>query len=427
MSSQGADTPDHEEVVAYIRHAHARMMHPSGDDHNASDSQARREARLITGRLQDVPYIASGTGFSLAVAYYAGHAFANRVATQRDFVKQCVDISVSFAGLVFSCIWYGITQEAIMTTEYNGGRFPSVVFLTFSNQAFMVACSGIALWLRREPIRTEACRWCWVPAVTACAAAWSQESALLFIAFPVQAVFKSSRIAPQMIVDTLMNSCRHGWIDYLFAVAVSACVFGFTLAMHGDHAAIMAEFAWVGVFLMCLFLFCDALTGGMQKLIYNRFPHISNFEMMFVSGSYQLMYLMVAVMFSRGFATIFHFLWLNSAALRDLAELGISATISQYLALYIIKAHGPVILAFMLAIRQVLSVLVSCLMFRHPLSTAAVVFAAGALGVGMARPFIQSKMNPSPVRAAQKLADEDPLEVTPKQAVQYGAVQKGTV
>lgn len=319
--------------------------------------------------------------FAAVTVLYAGirSYFKNSGNLRYQFCSQNLDVAISFIGLVTSCIWYGVVQEAIMTTSYAGGMFPSVAFLTCSNQLSMVIFSCLSLACSTRQFKREGSLRVAVPAFSGCISSWAQDSALLYITFPVQAVFKSSRICPQMIVSTLLNGENHGWRDYAVALAVSACVGAFTLTMHGDTSAPDSDFWWCGLLLMVCFLIFDSLTGSSQKKIYNSYPTFSPLDMMLASGVYQSVYIGIVIVCSHGFGPIFTFLRANPVAIRDLMESGISASFSQYLAYYIIKSRGPVALAIMLAVRQVLSILISSILYGHPITPVSWLFAVGAL------------------------------------------------
>merc|ERR1740117_1623808 len=85
------------------------------------------------------------------------------------------------------------------------------------------------LYARGEQAVTPATKWLFIPAATVFVSSWCQNSSLRFVSFPTQVVFKSARIVPTMLVNSVVEGKRHGVSDYAFAVFISACVFGFTM------------------------------------------------------------------------------------------------------------------------------------------------------------------------------------------------------
>lgn len=319
--------------------------------------------------------------FGVATLLYAGFRSFHPVLIHSEHV----DLALGFIGLVASCIWYGVVQEAIMTTAYAGGMFPSATYLTCTNQFSMVLFSCLVMLFTRRPLNTDGSMRVAIPALSGCISSWAQDCALLYVTFPIQAMFKSSRIVPQMVLSSWLNSEDHGWRDYAAAITVSTCVGAFTLAMHGDTSAPESDYYWCGVLLMVCFLFFDSLTGSCQKRIYNRHPGFNPMDMMMASGVYQTLYIGLVIVGSVGFAPLVAFLKVSPVAIRDLLESGVSASLSQYLAYYIIKLRGPVALAIMLAVRQVLSILVSSVLYDHPISPLSWAFAICALLVSCGR------------------------------------------
>merc|ERR1719335_722595 len=152
-----------------------------------------------------------------------------------------------------------------MTQNYNGSKFPSSSFLVFCNRSLaFVVCIAILL-IRRESLFPPGCCWCSIPAMTLTVSTMCQYSSLRYVSFPTQVTFKSGKIVPTMAVGTLVTGQHYGWKDYIMALMITLCVIGFSLSMERLDKKAGQSTKLFGVFLMVVFLVCDALTSNGEK------------------------------------------------------------------------------------------------------------------------------------------------------------------
>merc|ERR1719161_3324354 len=224
--------------------------------------------------------------------------------TIRDEIMWYTGVVGEFLGSTASFVVYGVMQEYIMTQVYSseGAKFPSAVFLVFCNRALAVAVIPVILLIRREAFFTVGSKWCCIPAATLFTSTTCQFASLWYVSFPTQVVFKSGKIIPTMLVSTLFNGKAHSWKEYSKALAVTACVIGFSLGMESadgpEHSTKM-----FAICLLVLFLFCDALTSNGEKRIFNSFPDMTHTQMMFVMVFCQFLYCTVSLSFGAGLLT----------------------------------------------------------------------------------------------------------------------------
>jgi len=289
-------------------------------------------------------------------------------------LQSYIELSVCFVGLVTSFVLYGIMQEYIMTQDYNGGRFPSSFFLVFCNRILgFVVCATI-LCIRRESLFPPGCAWCSIPAMTLTVSTMCQYSSLRYVSFPTQVTFKSGKIVPTMAVGTLVTGATYGWKDYLKAIAITACVIGFSLSMeHGSKKENAT--AMIGVGLMCLFLLCDALTSNGEKKVFNEYEAMSHWQMMFMMALFAVIYTGVSIAFHNPMG-LFAFLMKNPVCWMHIFFLSFFAVSGSLFTFYIIKRYGPVIFSIMMTIRQIFSMSFSAILFGHEMSAMACFFAA---------------------------------------------------
>jgi drug/metabolite transporter (DMT)-like permease len=289
--------------------------------------------------------------------------------TKREEIIWYTSIVAEFLGSTASFVVYGVMQEYIMTQVYSvdGDRFPSAVFLVFCNRALAVLVIPVILLIKRESFFTEGSKWCCIPAATLFTSTTCQFASLWYVSFPTQVVFKSGKIIPTMLVSTLFNGRAHPSKEYFKALAITACVIGFSLGMESadgpEHSTKL-----YGICLLILFLVCDALTSNGEKRIFNSFPDMTHTQMMFVMVLCQFVYCTVSLSFGTGFAGGFRFLVQYPVACAHVTILSIFSLLGQLFTFHIIKKHGAVMFSTMMTVRQMFSIAFSAFLFDHKMS-----------------------------------------------------------
>lgn len=274
-----------------------------------------------------------------------------------------------FLGLCFSFVCYGILQEYIMTHRYGSGHmFPSSVFLVFCNRCVGVAVLLVVLTVRRESFLPTGYGWCSIPAITLFISSTCQYSSLRYVSFPVQIAFKSGKIVPTMVVGIVMLSRRYGLRDYMMAAMITVSVIGFSLSVEDFSGKADRETRMIGVALLLIFLFCDALTSNGEKRIFNSYPEMGPFQMMFVMALFSMLYSVVSVILLGTVGPLFAFLADNPIVWLHISGLSACAVSGQLFVFYIIKNYGPVVFSIMMTVRLVFSMTTSALLFGHNIS-----------------------------------------------------------
>lgn len=282
----------------------------------------------------------------------------------RKEVASWIEITLCFVLLTLAFCSYGVVQEYIMTMDYNGERFPSSAFLIFSNRVFVILFAAVALSFKGKPPWTDASKWASIPALTVFLASFCQYESLLYIIYPTQVVFKSCKIVPTMILSTVMNKTTHGWGDYIYAVVITSCVAGFTVASETRESENLGP-SYIGILMMITFLGADALTSNSEKKIYNLWEDFDNVQMMFAVGFWTLFFSGVTVLTTVSFGTMIAFFGRNPAAVGHVIGLSVCSAGGQFLIFYIIKHHGPVVFSIMMTVRQMFSIVISTVLFGH--------------------------------------------------------------
>jgi len=302
-----------------------------------------------------------------------------------------LDLTASFVGILICFCSYGICQEFIMTQPYGADKFPSVAFLILCNRIFIVAVAISLLAVKGERIMWRPILMVGFPGASSLVSTWCQYECLHYVTFPTTVVFKSAKIVPTMLINTLVNREWQSFTDYVQGGVITECVLGFSLLTEEASGHVGETNTAEGLVMLSVFVLGDALTSSIERFIFGRYPGFSNTQMMFGMGVVGLVYSGVAVAIEPGgYPVMIAFLQKHPECLTQLLALSLCSVGGQYLVCYIIKRHGPVVLAIMMTVRQILSIFVSAALYGHVIPFEAVVLAAMCFTAILAKQICES-------------------------------------
>merc|ERR1719203_1648669 len=155
-----------------------------------------------------------------------------------EFMAQAFKFLLCFGGLQASYLTWGYMQELIMTTEFKStehvpdGKFPSAAFCVFSNRFLAIIVAMIAVKLRHGAVfaNNSAPLLSFTPcAFSNTMSSWSQYASLKYVSFPVQTVFKSSKVIPVMLMGKVLKGTKYTTGKYCEALLITIGVAIFSL------------------------------------------------------------------------------------------------------------------------------------------------------------------------------------------------------
>eukprot|EP00931_Biecheleriopsis_adriatica_P014144 TRINITY_DN11580_c0_g1_i1.p1 TRINITY_DN11580_c0_g1~~TRINITY_DN11580_c0_g1_i1.p1 ORF type:complete len:498 (+),score=76.47 TRINITY_DN11580_c0_g1_i1:106-1599(+) len=328
----------------------------------------------------------------LAVLDITGHFLGQYLSAEAELVlDHAIDSLAALVGLVVSFIAYGVVQEYVMTQDYETGSFPNAAYLVMANRLFQVGLCSMIILVGQKPLQLAPSMRSSVPGCLGLLASYVEETALVYLTYPVVTVFKSSKIVPTMAVNTLVNGERQGLKDYLIAFLVCSGVAGFVLSSSdSSHGSAEQSGVLLGVGLMIAGLVGDAFEVSFEKHVFNEYPRFGHIQMMLVTGLYGAALSFILIMFSMGFTPLFEFLDANPSCKLHMLMLASLATLGIYFIFYIVDHQGPVALQLAMAFKQVCSIIFSSLLYNHPLSAVSVCFAGLTIAAVLSRPLLKS-------------------------------------
>lgn len=310
---------------------------------------------------------------------------AKNCSANPEFYIQAFKFGMCFIGLQASYLTWGYMQELIMTTEFlptehvPDGKFPSAAFCVFSNRFLAVIVAMIAVKFRHGSVfaNNKAPLLAFTPcALSNTMSSWSQYASLKYVSFPVQTVFKSSKIIPVMIMGKLLKGTNYPYSRYAEALLITFGVAIFSIASKSSTKETATEVIGL-VFLLCYISF-DSFTSQWQDRVYTQYgrENVDQYQMMLGVNSSAIIITTIGLVVSGDFPVVYEFLVANPQVLTYNIITAITSASGQLCIFYTIKEFGPIAFTIIMTTRQMFSICISAIVFGHIISLKAGVGAA---------------------------------------------------
>jgi len=306
-----------------------------------------------------------------------GPNVSHAVNASDDIFRQGAKLCFCFFGLQASYLTWGYMQELIMTEIFDptenvpDGKFPSAAFCVFSNRFLAVIVGAILCRLKHGAFFAN--NTAPVTSFAPCAmsntlSSWSQYASLKYVAFPVQTVFKSSKIIPVMLMGRFLKGTTYPFGQYAEALLITIGVAIFSLSSKTSNRESSTEI--IGLIFMVMYICCDSFTAQWQDKIYQQYGrnNVDPYQMMLGVNSWAIAFTIVGLIVTGDIPIIIEFLSANPIAFRYNVITAITSATGQLFIFYTIKEFGPIVFTIMMTTRQLFSITISCIIFGHEIS-----------------------------------------------------------
>jgi adenosine 3'-phospho 5'-phosphosulfate transporter B2 len=320
---------------------------------------------------------------------------SSRVAVAHDpdnavFWAQAAKFAFCFCGLQASYLTWGYMQELIMTTPFEptprvpDGKFPSAAFCVFSNRFLAVIVALITVRIKHGAFfeNNKASLWAFTPcALSNTLSSWSQYASLKYVSFPVQTVFKSSKIIPVMIMGKVLKGTRYPLSQYMEALLITCGVAAFSLLSKDPKSENATEF--VGLLFLLGYISADSFTSQWQSRIYQDYgkANVDPYQMMLGVNTSAIVITTTGLILSGDVPIVWEFLTANPIALHYNIITAITSASGQLFIFYTIKEFGPIVFTVIMTTRQMFSISLSAVLFGHVIKPTAALGAIVVFGV----------------------------------------------
>jgi len=302
-----------------------------------------------------------------------------------EFFFQARKFMLCFAGLQASYLTWGYMQELIMTTQFTPtervptGKFPSAAFCVFSNRFLAVIVAIIAVRIKHGAVfaNNKAPLLAFTPcALSNTMSSWSQYASLKYVSFPVQTVFKSSKIIPVMMMGKFLKGTTYPNGQYIEALLITTGVAIFSVASKSSDRDTNTEF--IGLVFLLVYICCDSFTSQWQDKVYVQYgrPNVDPYQMMLGVNISAICITTAGLIVTGDFPIVWEFLSANPVVLHYNIITAITSASGQLCIFYTIKEFGPIVFTIIMTTRQMISICISSVVFGHTISLKAFTGAA---------------------------------------------------
>lgn len=215
------------------------------------------------------------------------------------------------------------------------------------------------------------------------------KGSLIFLNYPAQIMFKSTKVLPVMIMGAFIPGLRRKYPveEYISAVLLVLGLIIFTLA----DAQTSPNFNICGVFMVCGALILDAFLGNLQEAIFTMNPTTTQMEMLFCSTAVGLPFLIPPMILTGELFTAWGSCLQHPYIYVVLIFEAMATFVGQLSVLCLIAIFGAATTAMVTTARKAFTLLLSYLIFTKPMTEK---HATGLLLIAMG---IVLRMVPNPM------------------------------
>lgn len=289
---------------------------------------------------------------------------------EKTLLKQCASLTFCSVGLLSSYLIWGLLQERIMATKYNQAdgseeNFRNSLFLEFMNRILAVFIAIIILFFQNSPTHKAPVYVYCYNAFSNVMSSWFQYEALKYVSFPVQVLAKACKVIPVMLMSRVIMKKTYTVLEYMTGFMISIGLFMF-LVNSEDTVRVKGHEATVsGIILMSGYLLFDTFTVNWQGKLYQTYQ-MTSIQMMAGSNLFAIVFASVSLLEQGGFAEAYAFMSRHPSFIFHISILAAASSVGQLFIYYTIHEFGPVTFTIIMTVRQAISILLSCIFFRHP-------------------------------------------------------------
>jgi len=312
---------------------------------------------------------------------------------RRRWAARC---GVAVLGIMGTLLVYGVLQEKIMRIPYGAEKefFRHSLFLVFCNRITTSMVSAMVLLASKKSLDPVAPLHKYgVISISNILTTTCQYEALKYVSFPVQTLAKCAKMIPVMIWGTIIMRKKYGGKDYFFAAIVTLGCSLFILypaSMDVSPFNKGRESTIWGVSLMLGYLGFDGFTSTFQDKLFKGYG-MEIHNQIFYTTMCSCLLSLTGLILQNHLIPAVDFMFRHPDCFSDVVILSSVATASQFFISYTIRTFGALTFATIMTTRQLVSILLSCVWFVHPLSWMQWVGAAIVFGALYTKSFLRSK------------------------------------
>ncbi|CRH00004.1 UDP-galactose transporter, putative [Plasmodium relictum] len=279
------------------------------------------------------------------------------------------------SGIYFFFIIFGYYQEKMPNLGKGEEKFYYNIFLIcvlcLSNSICSLAAIFIKSKLRdkkfindlKNNVDTYFIKQIMLISITYSVAMIATNYSLSHVNFPTQVLVKSGKMIPIVVGGYLFFGKKYPYYDYIAVFLITSSLVLFNLLKTKSVKEVHQT--TFGIFLLCISLFCDGLTGPRQDKLLSKY-NINSFNLMFYVNMFAFLFNLIASLIIEG-SKPYYFLSKYTDSYYYILAFSLSGTFGQFFVFYSLKLYGSLYTSLFTTLRKALSTIVSVYLFGHVL------------------------------------------------------------
>lgn len=201
---------------------------------------------------------------------------------------------------------------------------------------------------------------------------WFQYESLKYVSFTSQLLAKSSKSIFVMILGSIINKKRYKFIEYLSVTVIGFGVFLFCDVDDLDSANSMIVTTLPGLICLVGYLISDSYTSNWQEsLIKNH--SMSSMSLMFITNLYSCIFTLTSLIHQDQLIESINFIREHDGIMEHIILLSLTSAVGSIFIFITIQKFGALIFSLIMTTRQVLSIVLSSIMYQHSLTLQSII------------------------------------------------------
>ena len=292
------------------------------------------------------------------------------------YLRRSSEFRLAFCaiGIFFFHFYFGVLQEKITRGIYaekgqTPERFQYTMALVFvlcaANVCYATLISALVLKEGRDETNSYDCA---LTSLMYLVAKLASNTALKWVEYPRQVIFKSCKPIPVLIFGVLIGRKKYSIIKYLCVLTI---VIGIALFMYKDGSTAknpeICNVIGVGEILLFVSLTCNGVQGGLQERMKAKYK-IKSGHLMKETNKWAMIYLVFGLIWSGELWEFISFVLRHPSIIWHLVSASLANAIGEYFIFVCIYEFGSLTCTIITTFRKFLTILGSVILFDNHLT-----------------------------------------------------------
>ncbi len=282
-------------------------------------------------------------------------------------IPESVQLVFCALGIYACYLNYGLLQERIYSTTYGPllSRFTFSTFLLAIQTLTNATGAALVIFLTRAPMSPPGFNALKEYATVALAylmAMWFSFTALRHMSYPAQALGKSCKMVPVMLLGVVIRGRRYSVREYCSVLLITAGVAAFNF--YKPVSKTTAPTSAYGLALLGLSLLCDGITGPLQERLVARHKP-STHQLMLWQNMCAFAWLSTALVVSGEGREALAFVTRYPAVLKNIFAFAALSALGQNFIFYTVRHFSALAVTTITTTRKMFTVLLSVAVNKH--------------------------------------------------------------